>query len=236
MANIVRYILDILFVLTLIILAFLPREGKIKYIFWGILFVNIGIRVFLIVEGHRKARKIDNLEERLEVEKNTLRDFQAELEIIFSGKWAQDKKPYPERILSPVTHEYYIVLGKLGSHNESEKITFYASEEYKFKDAGDSRAVFNARVAVHPGEHPLGKLLKEIIDYDEIVIHMPLIISENIEDQKLLIENVNIDFLINGEHAGTFAYDEKNEVGVKSGWVSFAIHGDKILSNLRLLE
>lgn len=234
--NIVRYILDIIFVLTLIALAFLPREGKIRYVFWLILFVNIGIRVFLIVESHRKARKVDDLEERLEIEKDTVRDFQAKLEVTFSGKWAQDKKPYPGRMISPVTHEYYIVLEKSRSNKENEKITFYAVEEYKFKDAGEGRAVFNARVAVHSGNYPLGKLLKEIVDYDKIMIRVPLILSKNIEDQKILVENVKIDFLINGENAGTFAFDEKNEVNVKPRWASFVLQGDRILPILRLTE
>ncbi len=234
MPNIVRYVLDILFILTLLGLAFVPREGKIRYVFWAILFINVGIRIFLIIEGHRKTHKIDLLEKKLELEKGTIRDFQAKLEIVFSGKWPQDNKPYPTRILSPVNQEYYIVLQKSQSPEERKKITFFASEEYQFKDAGEGKALFYARVAVHSGDNPLGKLLPELIDYDQIDIHIPLIRYDYIENQILLIENVNIDFLINGELLRTFAFDKKNEVPVKSMWVSFALHGDGIFSNLTL--
>ena len=78
--------------------------------------------------------------------------------------------------------------------------------------------------------------IKELVDYDKIMIHIPLISSKNIEDQKILVENVKIDFLINGENAGTFAFDEKNEVNVKPRWASFVLQGDRILPILRLTE
>ena len=176
------------------------------------------------------------MEEQLEAEKNTVRDFQAKLEITFSGKWSRDTEPYPDRIMSPVTGEYYIVLQKSRSSRETERITFFAVEEYKFRDAGEGRAVFNARVAVHPGDHPIGGPSKGLIDYDKIDIHMPLIRYDYLEDQKVFIENVKIDFLINGEDVGSLVYDEKREVNVRPWWVSFGLQSDRMLSGLRLCE
>lgn len=64
--TVLKYALDVLFLLTLILLAFIPKRGKLVYLFVIVLTLNLGIRGYLIYRGHKKDRKISNLENQLE--------------------------------------------------------------------------------------------------------------------------------------------------------------------------
>lgn len=64
--TVLKYALDVLFLLTLILLAFIPKRGKLVYLFVIVLTLNLGIRSYLIYRGHKKDRKISNLENQLE--------------------------------------------------------------------------------------------------------------------------------------------------------------------------
>ena len=64
--TVLKYALDVLFLLTLILLAFIPKRGKVVYLFLIVLTVNLGIRGYLIYRGHKKDRKISNLQNQLE--------------------------------------------------------------------------------------------------------------------------------------------------------------------------
>jgi len=64
-----KYLLDICFVLSLIILYFIPRKSEKYKLFWLIpaiiFFVNLGIRVHLIHQKHNSSEKILELENKL---------------------------------------------------------------------------------------------------------------------------------------------------------------------------
>lgn len=77
---VLRYIVDILFVLTIVALPFIPRKGT-AYIVWGTVFVlNIGIRVYLIKAGHTKDKTISKLEQQLDDANDNMRAMEGKLQ------------------------------------------------------------------------------------------------------------------------------------------------------------
>ncbi len=64
--TVLRYAIDVLFLLTLVLLAFIPKRGKFLCLFIIVLALNLGFRGYLIYKGHKKDRKISNLENQLQ--------------------------------------------------------------------------------------------------------------------------------------------------------------------------
>jgi hypothetical protein len=64
-----KYIVDILFVLSLIVLYFLPRKSEKYKLFWTIplivFLVNLGIRAYLIHQNHKSSERVFRLENEL---------------------------------------------------------------------------------------------------------------------------------------------------------------------------
>jgi len=71
--TVLKYALDVLFLLTLTLLAFIPKRGKLVYLFVIVLTLNLGIRGYLIYRGHKKDRKIANFENEIDILKHYTR-------------------------------------------------------------------------------------------------------------------------------------------------------------------
>jgi len=170
----------------------------------------------------------EELRAELSIQKNTIRDFSAKLRVTFSGKWTSE--PYPGQLMSPVSHEYYVVLENSQDSSSKRSIKFFATEVYHFKTLGKNRAEFVSKQAVQKGSFPLGKIIRTLHTFSKIKIHIPFFLGNSIEGRKIVIEKIELVFIINGEECNPFVVEQPYEtllVGEGSNiWASFYIQID----------
>jgi len=164
----------------------------------------IEVRIDNIKDGllRDQENKIKYLENEAQLNKLTIRDFESILKIKFSGNWIS--KPYPKQILSPVNLFYYI---DIQSTLNNSSIKFYATQPYQFKTLGENNAEFISRQAVRKDEFPLGKSINDLELFDKIQVHIPFIMYGQIKESKIIIEYIEITFIVNGEKRDTLRYD-----------------------------
>jgi len=141
--------------------------------------------------------EIKQLTNDLENEKATIRDLTALLKVDFSGVWSEP--PYPQQLFSPVNHEFYVFLEKKVSKFKGQIVKFYATENYSFKSTDKQSAGFQSYQAVRPGEYPIGYKIEDLSDYDTVGIHIPFILYKNIENKEIIVERVELSFVLNGK-------------------------------------
>lgn len=66
---------EIIFLISLALLAFIPRKTQKKILLWTIIFfavfsINFGIRIYLISSGHKKSEKLVELENEIDTLKH----------------------------------------------------------------------------------------------------------------------------------------------------------------------
>ena len=193
--------------------------------------MNIGQRIITNI----KDSKIATLDKALKIEKSIIRDFDSDLQIVFSGKWSTSPASYIP--ISPVDKEWYIVFTKGTSNNQP--IRFIATQQYSFNNLNQNKVIFVSRQAVLKGEYPTGQLINVLSDYDTINFYIPFKASTNkIKDKKVLIEQVAIKFFLNSKRCNDILYNEPLEVIIDdSGWATFNIkRKDKNLLDLLQIE
>ncbi len=86
--TVITYVIDALFLVTLVLLAFIPKREGLLYL-WIVFFaLNLGIRGYLIYKGHTKDQRISKLEDDLNIEKSTRKNLEKKL-----GKTAEMAAP-----------------------------------------------------------------------------------------------------------------------------------------------
>lgn len=146
------------------------------------------------LEYLKKINKLQEFQTQIEIEKNIIRDFESIIRIKFSGKW--NNPPYPYQIFHHVNDQYYI---ELQGKTPDLSIKFYATEPYQFRTINSNSAIFESKQAVQKDIFPIGKTINELSSIDKIIFQIPLICCENIEDRKIIIEQVEIIFFVNSE-------------------------------------
>lgn len=77
--TVITYVIDALFLATLVLLAFIPKREGLLYL-WIVFFaLNLGIRGYLIYKGHTKDQRISKLEDDLNIEKSTRKNLEKKL-------------------------------------------------------------------------------------------------------------------------------------------------------------
>ncbi|MCX5814547.1 MAG: hypothetical protein NT178_18695 [Proteobacteria bacterium] len=166
--------------------------------------------------------KLNTLDSQLQSEKLIIRDFASIVKVIFSGKWSS--KPYPIQIMSPINHQYYL---ELQGANPNNSIKFYATQPYHFQSIDNTRAVFESRQAVNTGSFPLGKSINDLSSITEIQIHVPFILHNNIEGNRVAFHRVEVKFVVNGKERHTLLIEHPYELPIidtgSIGWANLAI-------------
>lgn len=161
-------------------------------------------------------KKIDSIKELI------IRDFASNIRVKFSGKWSS--RPYPDQIISPVNHQYYIDLHGEGPNHS---IKLYATLPYQFYTIDQSHAIFESRQAINPGSYPLGKHIDELSAISKILVHIPFILYNSIEDNKVVVEGLEMTFIVNGEERYTLVTNETVELLITAqgsiGWANLLI-------------
>lgn len=175
-------------------------------------FEDIALKLYPDMSKDAAIEKLKNqyeqLQKEIEMQKNTLHNLSSRLKVTFSGKW--DSNPYPTQLISPVNNEYYVVLC-----NGSQNIEFYASEVYKFTTLGDKRAAFASLQQVKDGSFPLGKLKSSLNTYTQINIFVPFFLGGKIEEGKILIERIELVFIVNGMECNPLIVDKHHEINLE---------------------
>lgn len=218
---IIEYLPEIVFLVLLILLAIIPKKKKWVYLWFVLFTLNIGVRVYLIYENHNKTKRLSKLQDEVDSEKRTIRDFESKLKMRFSGKWTS--KPYPGEIISPVNNEYYVVLKESDIGTSNQLIKFYATQAYSFTAINDHCASFESRQAVRKGDYPISNTIDELYSYDAVDIHIPFVPTIGSKGQKILIEEVELLFFINGKEHDSIVFREPKEITIDSGYASFGL-------------
>lgn len=210
-----------------------PQILKIisQSLFWGIVIIPalLAISKFAIdkrIEGI-KENVLNGITEQLNLEKLTIKSFSSTVKVIFSGEWT--KKPYPNAIVSPVNHQYYL---ELQNEDSTKYIKFYATKPYTFNKIDDTSAVFESHQAVNDGNFPLGNTLNELSSLNAIQIHVPFVLYKNFIENKVVFNCIEIKFFINGTERHSIVINSPSELLViqnyykNIGWANALIKID----------
>lgn len=176
-------------------------------------------------------QRVIELEEELSDEKMTIKDFQCNLIVEFSGEWKEP--PYYKRALSELSDHVYVVIDKKPYEDKTDDIRFFLTETYRFNTIDEQNATFRTRQAVHKGSPPFGNLIKSLLSYNRIGFGIPFGLQENLKSRKIQIQRLAIDFSINGKNFGTKIYNKLGEVPIDDkGHAIFMLEEHEILSDL----
>lgn len=234
--------------LGLIILGSLGYVEKIFNFNWSseaqilLLFGFITFSVIQIKISHNKEHELNKqiqsgkqriieLEKKLADEKMTIKDFQCNLIVEFSGEWKEH--PYYKRALSELSNNVYVVIDKKPYEDKNDDIRFFLTETYRFNTIDEKNAIFHTRQVVHEGNPPLGSLIKSLLSYSRISFGIPFGLQNNFKSRSIQIQRVKIDFSINGEKFGTKIYNKLGEIPIDDkGHAVFMLEEHEILSDI----
>lgn len=224
-------IIDIIFIICLILLWFLPKKSekhRYYYVIPIVIFLTaIGIRIDSKIKSHKSAEKITSLnlevtalqkdlnkkEQKIaELEKKTriLRSMEGNIECLISANW--DKGDHPGNTI-PVSwnkSQFYVRIFEENSTDESTILFYLDSMETKKLSEKDLQVNLVIRSALDHG--PFGKQLDVLKKYKHLLIYIPFISKNDTIDGKIKIRNCKATLTINGEHKSRIDHSDNFEL------------------------
>jgi hypothetical protein len=133
---------------------------------------------------------------RLNIEKKTIKSFEASVFIEFSGKWKE--APYPVW-LQPSSPTTYL---KWSDKNKRLPDIEFRTERIHYKTINENTGVFENILTVQPGNAPLGKIIDNLSEYNQMSFWFLITNPKDLTDPHIVIKKVRIKFLINGSIKG----------------------------------
>lgn len=219
----------------------IPRENRISNINWTEITKYVRSMTDDKLKISRLADNLEKVKQELQETKlsfirqgEILTQLNANLKISFSGEW--DSDPYPSHVISPVSDQWYMTFV---SRKGNLEIRFYALETFRFQTISKGNGVFACKMAISPGDFPLGESQNALTDYQVIYIFIPFILYQEIKNSKIKIDKVDIDLIFNGKLKKTVSITESWEVEVKlhnnnkaNAWATLTLCSDEANANI----
>lgn len=142
--------------------------------------------------------KVTGLSSQLEIEKNTIKSFEAAVSIVFSGNWKNI--PYPLWLQSPKPLAFLRWQDASGKLPDLE----FCASKINYETINQTTGLFKNTLEILPGTNPLGELRTILNSYDHANFWFSLTMPENLISPVITINKVDIVFFINGTKMGEY--------------------------------
>lgn len=219
----------------------IPKVNRISNLDWNVItdyvrsVTDDKLKVTRLVETLERAKnELKQAKEEVNAYKDTISQLTSKVSIQFSGQWTSE--PFPSQLISPINDQWFLTFQ---SKEDFSEIKFYATETYTFKSLNSTQAEFNCRLAIKPGETPLGENIDFLKNYQIVNLFLPFILYEKIENNIVTINQLNVEIVFNGMRKERIELNQEFDVEVKvynndksCGWAIFTIGRNKENENV----
>lgn len=229
-------IIDILFIICLLLLYFLPKKSeKHKYYYAIPLFiflVGIGIRIHSKIENHKNSEKIKNLDSQIimlekdrnakeqkisELEKKArlLRSIEGSIECLISANWDEGDHPGDIFPISWNKAQFYV---RVFEENVTDNSAFlFYLDSFETTKLSEDNLKVKLMLKANSSSGPFGQELDVLKKYTHLLVNIPFIHKDDVLDEKIILRNLKATFIINGEFKTQIDHADNFEIPLPDG-------------------
>jgi hypothetical protein len=148
---------------------------------------------------NKMKMEIEQLRNKVEYDKNTIRSLSASVELILSDRWR--KSPVGREMIAYIGEKPQI-LAMIDDHDVEPKIIVFTPETTHRYDSLDEKHIYyRANLNVQDGKYPLGENIIHLLKYNSIQIEILLgMVPKEALGEYINIEHIDVRFSINNKN------------------------------------
>lgn len=162
-------------------------------------------------EIRAKDKRIHDLEKQAKI----VRSIEGNIECVFSANWAKGRHPGRLTPFSWNKAQVYAYIFETTPYDTSA-ILFYL-ENLETLKLSDSDLKVKLAVRLKPGSGPLGQELNYLKNYNHLLVYVPFIHEGDTLDDKIILRDLRVFFIVNGEKKSEIIRTEYFEIPVPAG-------------------